>query len=286
MSFPLGEIASLSAAACWAVGLNLFRRDAREIGPRPVNLFKAIVALPLLLASLLVSGRFAVGDAPGYLAVSGVVGVALGDSLLFFALAHLGAHRAALFGTLGPVLTAIGAFAFLGERLSAQQLAGVAAATAGVAMVVYHRTPTPASRLGLLLGVLSAACQAAGVLLAKRGLVNADPLAATTVRLTAALLALTVVSIVRREFGADWKQLSRPRVLRRLIPAGIVGTFLGLWLMTTGIKYTHSAIASALHSTTPLFTLPIALFWHRESVGLLAVSGSFVAVGGVFLLLL
>jgi drug/metabolite transporter (DMT)-like permease len=286
MPFPIGEIASLGAAACWAVGLNLFRRDAREIGPRPVNLFKAVVALPLLALSLVVAGRASLGDAPGYLAVSGIVGVALGDSLLFFALAYLGAHRAALFGTLGPVLTAIGAFVFLGEELSAQQLGGVAAATAGVAMVVYHRTPTPASRLGLLLGFLSAACQAAGVLLAKRGLVNADPLAATTVRLSAALLALTVVSLARRELAGDLKRLCTPRVLRRLIPAGIVGTFLGLWLMTTGIKYTQSAVASALHSTTPLFTLPIALFWLREPVGLLAAAGSFVAVGGVFLLLL
>ena len=38
--FPLGEIASLATALCWAVGLNLFRRDTREIGARQVNLFK------------------------------------------------------------------------------------------------------------------------------------------------------------------------------------------------------------------------------------------------------
>ncbi|MHC4933255.1 MAG: hypothetical protein ACYTGV_13810 [Planctomycetota bacterium] len=40
MSFPLGEVASLGAAAGWAVGLTLYRRDAREIGARAVNLFK------------------------------------------------------------------------------------------------------------------------------------------------------------------------------------------------------------------------------------------------------
>ena len=74
-------------------------------------------------------------------------------------------------------------------------------------------------------------------------------------------------------------------MLRRLVPAAFIGTFLGLWLMAVGIKHTESAVANALHSTTPLFTLPIALFVLREKVGKLAIAGSFVAVAGVFLLL-
>ena len=216
--------------------------------------------------------------------LSGVVGIALGDTLLFFALAHLGAHRAALFGTLGPVLTAIGGWGFLGESLSPRQVAGVFCAALGVGMVVYHKSRTPATRLGVLLGIGSAVCQAAGVLLSKRGLAGADPLAATTLRIAAALTALAVFGFFRGEFKTDLSRLVRPRVLRRLVPAAFFGTFLGLWLMTTGIKHTKSAVASALHSTTPLFTLPIALFVLKESVGLLAIAGSFVAVGGVFLL--
>jgi drug/metabolite transporter (DMT)-like permease len=71
----------------------------------------------------------------------------------------------------------------------------------------------------------------------------------------------------------------------RLVPAAFVGTFLGLWLMQLGIKNTESAVANALHSTTPLFTLPITVFLLRERLGWLAVTGSFVAVGGVVLLL-
>lgn len=76
-----------------------------------------------------------------------------------------------------------------------------------------------------------------------------------------------------RELGARPVNLFKG-VLGRLVPAAVIGTFAGLWLMRTGIKYTESAVASALHSTTPLFTLPIALLVLRERVGGLAIAGS------------
>lgn len=287
----IGEIASLCAALCWAVGLSLFRGAVREAGARQVNFFKGLVAIPLLLICLLLAGtRPIAGDAQVYLALSGIVGVALGDTLLFYALGHLGAHRAALFGTLGPVLTAVGAWLMLGEALTAQQGAGVLLAASGVAMVVYfrggQREARRATSLGILLGFLSAFCQAGGVLLNKRGLVDADPLSATSLRLSAGIAALALLAFLRGRLRLDLERLWRPHVLRRMVPAAAIGTFGGLWLMAVGIKHTQSAVASALHSTTPLFTLPIALFVLRERVGPLAIAGSFVAVAGVFVLFL
>ena len=75
MGFPLGEVASLATALCWAVGLNLFRRDAREVGARPVNLFKGLIALPPLLLCLWIGGANDVsGEAQVYLILSGVLG--------------------------------------------------------------------------------------------------------------------------------------------------------------------------------------------------------------------
>ncbi|MHC4339749.1 MAG: DMT family transporter [Planctomycetota bacterium] len=291
MSFPLGEVASLGAAAGWAVGLTLYRRDARDIGARAVNLFKGAFATLLFLICLPIAGfRYASLEAQGFLMLSGLVGLALGDTLLFLALAHLGAHRAALFGTLGPALTAAGGWLFLGETLTASQLLGIVLAAAGVGMVVYFRGGTePAHRAtarGVLFGVLSAACQAGGVLLAKRGLHEMDALAGTTLRVAAATALLAVVALLRRDLMPDLRRLIKPGPLGRLLPAAFCGTFLALWLMQTGIKYTESAVANALHSTTPLFTLPIALVFLRERFGALAIFGSFVAVAGVVVLLI
>ena len=189
------------------------------------------------------------------------------------------------------MLTAIGAWFLLDEVLTGQHIAGIALAAAGVTMVVYFRPKksdpeSGGSTSGIVMGVLSAVAMSLGVLLNKRGLVEADPLTATALRLSAAVVGLALFACVRRELMPDFRKLLSPRVLRRLVPAAFIGTFLGLWLMAVGIKHTESAVANALHSTTPLFTLPIALFVLREKVGKLAIAGSFVAVAGVFLLLI
>ena len=291
MCFPLGEIASLGAAACWAVGLTLFRRDVRAIGARQVNLFKGLVGTTLFLVCLSLTGARPIpADAQVFLLLSGVVGLALGDTLLFRALADLGPHRTALVFLLGPVLTAAGGWTFLGESLRAGQMAGIVLAVAGVAVVVRSRPAGPQAGeptlRGTLFGLAAAACQAGGVLLAKRGLDGADPLAATALRLGAATAALALVGLFRHELRRDLGRLFAPGPLARLLPAVLVATFLGLWLMQLGIKHTQSAVANALHSTTPLFTLPIALFLLRERHGPLVIVGSFLGVGGVALLLL
>jgi len=289
VSFPLGEVASLGAAACWAVGLTLYRKDVKGIGARPVNLYKGLQGTALFLLSLAIFGAAPVAaEAQLYLAASGVVGLALGDSLLFASLARLGPHRAALFGLLGPLLTAAGGWILLDEGLRPVQIGGVGLAMAGVTLVVWARpaTSVAVTARGVGYGVGFAVCQAAGVLLAKRGLYGADALPATTIRLAAATAALGVFAFVRGELGSDLRRLFRRGPLMRMAPAVFCGTFLGLWLMQVGIKYAKTAVANALHSTTPLFTLPIALFLLRERLGVLGVVGSLVGVAGVALLLL
>lgn len=286
----LGEIASLGAALCWAIGLNLFRRDVRAIGARAVNLFKGMVGTALFAGTLLALGPPAVSaDAQLYLVASGLLGFAVGDTFLFLTLAEMGAHRAALFGSLGPVLTALGGWLLLRETLSGAQVAGIAAAAGGVAMVVYFRPGAATRRAtvrGVLFGLTAAACQAGGVLLTKRGLESAGALAASTLRLAAATAALALAAFLRGGLGPDLVRLFRPPVLRRLVPAAMIGTFTGIWLMQIGIEHTRSAVASALHSTTPLFTLPIAVLLLGERMGLPAALGSLLAVGGVALLFL
>jgi len=291
MSFPLGEVASLAAALCWAVGLNLFSRDVRGIGPRPVNLFKGMIGSTMVVVCLAVVGwRPAPLRDQAFVALSGVVGLAVGDSLLFTALRTLGAHRTALFAGLGPVLTAIGGALFLGEFLGGQQLAGVLAATAGVALVVHFRPhgeePSVTGR-GLLLAGAAALCQASGTLLAKRGLQGEmEVLPSTAIRILAGTAMLALFGLFRGDLGPDLKRLVERGPLLRLIRAAFIGTFLGIGLMQLGIAHTESAVASALHSTTPLFTLPIAIVVLRERVGGGAILGSLLAVGGIVTLLL
>jgi len=290
MEIPVGEIASLAAAASWAIGLSLFRGEVREIGALPVNLFKGVLGMAMFLAcAALIGAPMGGARAQMMLMLSGLLGLALGDTLLFVALGELGAHRAALFGSLGPVMTAIGGWVLLDERLSPWESAGILLASSGVAMVVYFRSapgePGHASTRGVVCGVASAICQAGGVLLSKQAMTEVHFLGAAALRLFAANLALIAVLLYRRQLSAVVRRMFEGRRALRMARATFFATFLGLGLMQLGIAETDSAVANALHSTTPLFTLPIGLFVLRERFGPLAILGSLVAVGGVFLLL-
>jgi len=276
---------------CWAIGLTLFRRDTREIGARAVGLFKGMFGSVLFLACIPIVGyRLASVEAQLALVVSGVLGLAIGDTLLFTALAHLGPHRTALIASLGPVFTATGGFLVLGEALSFWQIAGILLAMGGVALVVSDRVPPGAdarvSVRGVCFALLGALCHATGVLFAKRGLYEADALSATAIRLLAGTSVLALFGLARRDLGVHLRRLLRRAPLRRLVPAALSGTFFGLWLMQIGIEHTKSGIANALHSTTALFTLPIALVYLKERIGLVAILGSVAGVAGVVTLLL
>jgi len=287
-----GELASLAAALCWAIGLNLFRKDVRLIGARAVNLFKGIIGCTLFLACLLVVGVPSVDSrSVNLFMLSGVIGLGLGDSLLFIALGHLGAHRTALLASLGPVLTAIGAWVFRGEALGTWSILGIAFAVGGVSMVVWFRPhgsePKRADTAGIVYGLLAALCQAGGVIVSKEAFVGADvPLLSAVLRVGAATAVLALFALVRGELNGQVVRLFSPRPFRRLVVATFFGTFCGVWFMQAGISWTDSAVASALHSTTPLFTLPIAIFVLKERVTPGAVVGSCLAVAGVAILIL
>ncbi|MCH7994212.1 MAG: EamA family transporter, partial [Planctomycetes bacterium] len=64
-----GEICALAAAITWATALVLFKRSGERVPPLPLNLFKNVTALILLVVTLAVMGegmdelrKFAVSD--------------------------------------------------------------------------------------------------------------------------------------------------------------------------------------------------------------------------------
>ncbi|HSN57128.1 MAG TPA: DMT family transporter, partial [Candidatus Sulfomarinibacteraceae bacterium] len=131
----LGELASLTAAALWATSVVLFRGPIASWGARAVNLAKCLIGAVLLALTLPATGGYAeLATAPGrdlaFIALSGLVGLTLGDTALFAAVARLGAHRTLLVQTTAPVFAGLLAAAG-GERLAPGQLLGAAVVLAG-----------------------------------------------------------------------------------------------------------------------------------------------------------
>jgi len=296
-SLLFGEAACLTAAAVWAVSVELFRVPIERWGAATLNLFKSLAATALLVVAAAVAGALpGLAELPSrdlaLLAVSGLVGISLGDTALFGAVARLGVHRTMLLQTLAPVVTCLVAVATTGERLGGRELVGGLTILAGVAVVVAPR-PGPHTRGaaaaavtagGLGLAVLAACGQGVAVVMSKAGMSVAQPLPATLLRLGAAAAGLLLVAVARRNLG-PLIGAARDRVtLQRALPASFLGTFLGMLAMMAGVALAPASVAGVLLATTPVFSLLLDALMSRRMPSPAGLAGTLLAVAGVGLL--
>lgn len=286
-----GELAALSAAFLWAVASVVYRRLGVKISPLRLNFYKGVIAIALLILTLLAQ-RDIVNALKLYpvaiLSISGIVGIGLGDTAYFAALNSLGARRTLLLETLSPPIGAFLALVFIGERLTASAWCGIILTLIGIIWVISERNPITVEhhtnqKLGIVWGVLGAIAQAFGAVISRFALLNSNisPLTSALVRLTAGTIVvwLLLVVIESRQTSSTKPQLSI-RNWSAVAIAAFGGTYLGIWLQQTSLKFAPTGIAQTLLATSPLFILPIVALMG-ERISLRAVLGVFIALGGV-----
>ncbi len=320
-----GVIAALGASASWALGSVLFRRVGDDVSPVAMNLGKAVFALTCLGATLAWVGWQPV-DARTMLCLagSGLVGIAIGDTLFFSALVSLGPRLTVLFGGTGPILTVLAAISVLHERVSWTAGVGIVATLTGMSLatwgslrreaaiealaepvcaqpgppVAQRASPggdvprEPAARRmaswagGLMCAVLAPACMAIGTILARLGIVEAPVLQGTFIRMLAAVGGLGLWGAVTGRLGVWLDPFRREGVLTRTVVAGGVVVFGGFCLTLLAIKQLGAALSGALLSTEPLFVLPLSVVAFAEPVSATEVAGFLLGVAGVVALFL
>ena len=277
----------------WAVAVQIFSGPIDRHGARAVNLFKCLSATLLLGLTLILTGGWrAFADTPGFdlsmIALSGIVGLTLGDTALFGAVNRIGPHRSLLLQTLAPVCAAALAWP-MGERLSAVEVWGSLVVLAGVLIVLSGAPSAGGGRssrrgLGILLGVLAAAGQGAGVTIAKMGMDTVPVLPATFLRLGVGAAGLVVIALAIGGLGRSVRAWSDPKTLGRLTLASFLGTYLAMLLMMTGVARAPASVAAVLLSTPPVFGLVVEAIVTKRLPTLRGVFGTIVALSGVALL--
>lgn len=282
----LGALFALGSAFCWALAAVLFRQIGESMSAIAMNLCKGVVAFACL-GVLLIGNGYTVIDhlSMTALVISGLIGIALGDTLYFLTLVRLGPRLTLLGGTLIPVVTAVLAALLLGERGSVLGWLGLGMTLAGVSYVLWERLPRDeqryAWRSGLFFGLLFVAANAAAIILSKIGVSNMSAVQATFIRQFAALLGLAAWGVASGALLAWVRPLSNKALRRKMAIAAVIGAFLGTWLSIAALKYTDAGVASALNSTSPLFILPLTWFFLKESLTPGAVIGAVLAVSGI-----
>lgn len=289
-----GEVAALAAALIWAIASTIYTHMGRILSPLLLNLAKGLVAIALLLPTLALQGHLwpSVSWAATIgLALSGVVGIGLGDTAYFIALNQMGPRRTLILAALAPPLSALLALIFLQEQLPLAAWGGIGLTIVGVTWVMLEGAPVDMSqpgtshRRGILWGLLATLGQAGGAVLSRSALVNTDidPLWSTLVRLVAGNLVILGLLVGQRRSPKELWPLHQPRVFLLLVGTAFASTYLGIWLQQISLKYAAAGIAQALSATSPLFVLPLAIALG-ERVTLRAIGGVLVALAGVWLL--
>jgi len=294
MPYP-GECASVFTSVLYTASTILFSRGGQRVGSATVNAVRlggALVAMFIL--HLAVAGTWFPVQAGvvrfAFLGISGLIGFALGDALLFEAYLQLGPRLAVLVYTLWPVFAAVTAWACLGEAMGPAKALGMLVTLGGVALVVSARSATPrpdraGSRrhsLGVLLAVGASAGQAIGFILAKLGMVGGfSPVSANLIRVTAGVLSLYTWQALRGELVSNLGKLRDTRAATLIGLGSLVGPVSGVVLSLYAINHArYLGVASTLMSLSPVMLLPYAWLVEKEPLSLRATVGTLVTVAG------
>jgi drug/metabolite transporter (DMT)-like permease len=282
-------LAALGSAASWAVGTLLFKGIGEEFSPMAMTFIKSLLGILLLAAVLCLIGWAPVRSFPlGWLALSGLLGISLGDSFFFAALRRLPAHQLVILMLLAPVVTLLMALCLLGERPAVISWTGIGLVLAGVSLTFKDKVEVDRESrdrgLGMLFGILSILSMAGSVIIAKIGLQDVSAFEGTFYRLFFGFAGMLVVGLARKELGSWLVPLRQAGLRWRFLVAVIVVTFGGFWPSLYAIKRLDVSIANTLLATEPVFALPLAVFWLREHPTGAAVIGALVALCGAGIL--
>lgn len=309
----LGETAGLLTSLFFAINAVVVTRAGERVGSIILNRTRVVFALLYLLILNLVLFHQPLPLSAGltrwtWLALSGLIGLAIGDAFLFQAYIMIGPRLGSLLLSLSTVFGALEAWLFFGEHLRAGQVAGIGLALAGIIWVVLERAPrspvpgsgipsaaiAPAasrphvSPLGVFFGVLAGLGQATGLVFSRQGMQGSfSPISGNVIRMLAAVLALWLVALVQGQAGSTIRTLKAdPSAVKLMALAALIGPVIGVSFSLLAVQNTAVGVASVLTSMSPIFMLPFSWLFFKERLGWQVIAGTLLAMAGVVVLFL
>jgi drug/metabolite transporter (DMT)-like permease len=207
-----------------------------------------------------------------------------GNGLLFLGQQTVPGGVAALIQALTPIVTALWAFALLGERLSPTGIAGVAVGFAGIGLIVQ---PDPGALLegdavGRLLIVVQVVSISLGGVLIQRADTTMERVPMTGWVMFAGAGFLHLFSLLRRE-GATASALD-PVAIGSVAYLGVFSTAIAFVLYFTLLEERGAFEANLVTYLVPVVAAVAGVAFLGESIGPLSVVGFLVIFAGFVLL--
>lgn len=276
--FPLIE--SILVVGVWSTSFPLVKISLTELSPFQVAGVRYFGAFLVLIPIMLVRSRKTLRSLSpsdwGRMAVMGVIGYPIGNSLLFWGLQSLHSTTSAFLLNAMPLATLALGVVWLNEKPTRLQLVGLAVALGGG--LVFFGTHIPTEEVvPILVTVFGAVCLAVfGVMareFARDGLVDGVTLAALPLFFGGGLLVAVVPPT----------QLPSPRVVSVLIWLAVLNSALAYLVWNHALRRLQAFEISIVANLMPMGTGLIAPLLIGETVEPAAWAGIGVALAGVVL---
>lgn len=291
------DLFALGAAACWALGSVMSVSPSRHLGAFAFTRWRMLMVAVMLWSAVVVMGGWRSFDVSslGVMALSGVIGIFVGDTALFASMNRLGPRRAGVLFATHAAFSAVLGFWLLQERMSAQALVGGVLTLGGVMMaIVWGRRKNESHAwesdigsvsTGVAMGLLAALCQAVGSLIAKPVMAaGADPVMASAVRVTCATVAHFALLLA----GFQAARAIQPPTRAVLLQTGLNGFIamgIGMTLILLALQKGDVGLVGILSSVSPILVLPLLWLQLKRAPAWGAWLGAVFTVIGTALIL-
>ena len=285
----IGIIAALGSAASWAFATVVFDRLGKLIPAAGMTFFKGLFSLVLMVLLILGTGGFddlSIRDFC-YLALSGIIGISIGDTLFFRSLQDLGAKVQVLYFMLGQVVTMLLSFLLLGEVLSIEEYIGATILLMGIIVVTIGKQEDHPNKVrGIIGGFASILCFSLSSIMVKVSIADVGVPTATFWRMFFSTVSIMFIGFTSQRFKSWYTPLKQTRTLMLFLLNVVVITYGGFLLSMMAIKHITVSLASVLSATEPVFVLILAFLINHERVSKRELIGATITIAGLLMIIL
>lgn len=284
----LGIIVALLSAASWAFATVVFDRIGKVVPYVGITFLKGIFSIILMIVLLVFTGGLhGIGIWEfSFLALSGVIGISVGDSLFFKSLQDLGAKVQVIFFLLGQIFTMILSLLLLGELLSLEQYIGAIILLTGIVIVIWGKQENHPNKVrGIVCGLLSILCFSVSAIMVKMAIADVEVVTATFYRMAFGTIFTLGFGVMGKQLPSWVKPLRDKRLLALFILNVFVITYGGFLLSMVAIKLISVSLVSVLGTTEPVFVLLFAYLINKEKITKQEVIGTMITLAGLFIII-
>lgn len=289
----MGEFYALACGLVWAFAVVFFRKSGSTVSPLALNLFRVGISSVMFVITLIIMriplwGQASLSDYITLLA-SGVISIAIADTLFHMSLNRVGAGINAIVDSFYSPSVLLFAYLILGEKISSIQFLGMCLLVLGLVVATQVKPPKGTSRrdlvIGIALGIAAMGFLGFGIVLAKQVLDGANVIWATAVRQFGSLLVLVPIALLHKNRAEIWSVFIPSASWKYSLPGTILGSYVALILWIAGMKFIPAGKAAILNQSSTIYILLLATILLKEPFGVRKALAAILSISGVLLVL-